>query len=160
VDRLVELRNQLDDIFEEISTEFEATQNENDNLRRSLEVVPKQRAQAAAAAEAERLQRILDQLQGELQQARSRESQAAQQLQQLGAQNRESIGVLEDFKRETERLKAANSELQDRIRDLSARQLPPGVTPEEVQRIRAELERERRKSVGLEDDARRRLQDY
>lgn len=53
--------------------------------------------------------------------------------------NREAYEALEGIKRESERIKASNSDLQERIRVLSARQLPPGVSPEEVQRIRAEL---------------------
>lgn len=88
LDRLVELRNELDDIFEDISGEFEAAQSENNDLRKSLETIPRQRAQAQASAENERLQRLVDQLQ------------------------------------------STNSDLQSKIRELSARQFPPGVPPE------------------------------
>lgn len=71
LDRLVELRGQLDDIFDEISSEFEAAMSENDTLRRNLENVPRPRP--SQTADVQRLQRTVDQLGSELEAVRQRE---------------------------------------------------------------------------------------
>jgi hypothetical protein len=55
-------------------------------------------------------------------------------------------------------LRAANAEFQKRIRELEAK--PKGLSPDEQKLLREELERERGKSMGLEEYSRKKLAEY
>ncbi len=60
-----------------------------------------------------------------------------QQINQLKNESREAYQVLEGVKREAERFKVANSELQNKLRDLANR--PPEISPEDYRRLKDAL---------------------
>jgi chromosome segregation ATPase len=102
---------------------------ENETLRNSLEQIPKKTG-------AERgLEKIIEQLNRELESIRRREADLTGQLNAMGRENAEAFQILEAVKTECDRLKNTNSSLNEKLRQISSRPV------EDVRAIKDELDR-------------------
>lgn len=76
----------------------------------------------------------------------------------MRSESREAYEILDNLKRESERLKATNAELQSKLRELGSR--PKGISNEEYGALKEELERERGKTFGMEEYSRKKVAEY
>jgi chromosome segregation ATPase len=150
INRLIGLRESLDQIFEEIGDEIGKTEDENEGLKNEIRRIQDQRVSHDELLEHKRNgDRQMQRLNEELQHLRRKEDESRTEIESLKKENEKAFYLLDAMKKSSE-------ELLNKNRQLAAR----GASEEELEVLKGELEAEKRKSMGIEEFASKKMREY
>lgn len=126
INRLIGLRENLDQIFEQIGDELQKTEEENEGLKKEINRIHDQKISQQDLLEQKRnSDRQIQRLNEEVQSLRKREDEARGQIESLKKQNEKAFYLLDAMKRSSE-------DLLNKNRDLAAK----GINEEELELIK------------------------
>lgn len=126
INRLIGLRENLDQIFEQIGDELQKTEEENEGLKKEINRIHDQKISQQDLLEQKRnSDRQIQRLNDEIQSLRKREDEARGQIESLKKQNEKAFYLLDAMKRSSE-------DLLNKNRDLAAK----GINEEELELIK------------------------
>lgn len=126
INRLIGLRENLDQIFEQIGDELQKTEEENEGLKKEINRIHDQKISQQDLLEQKRnSDRQIQRLNDEVQSLRKREDEARGQIESLKKQNEKAFYLLDAMKRSSE-------DLLNKNRDLAAK----GINEEELELIK------------------------